>query len=157
MRRLYIRFKSLVNDFVYGFGRAALLLLVEVYNHTVPVRERRRIRVKGTVRMKSPEKMENQQLFLFHDNAPAYRSDFTDDNLTTLEHYPYSPDLAATDFCLFPSLKLTLTGRRVCNNTDIIKNALEELKRFSKIVFPKFFQHFYSRWQNSIVVPGGLF
>ena len=44
VRRLYIRFKSLVNDFVYSFGRAALLLLVEVQNHTVPVRERRRIR-----------------------------------------------------------------------------------------------------------------
>jgi len=30
---------------VYSFGRAALLLLVEVLNHTVPVRERGRIRV----------------------------------------------------------------------------------------------------------------
>ena len=46
LRRIYISFKSLGNDFVYSFGRAALLLLVEVYNHTVPVRERRRIRVK---------------------------------------------------------------------------------------------------------------
>ena len=45
VRRLYISFKSLVNDSVYSFGRAALLLLVEVSNHTVPVRERRRIRV----------------------------------------------------------------------------------------------------------------
>ena len=45
MRRLYIRFKSLVNDFVYSFRRADLLLLVEVSNHTVPVRESRRIRV----------------------------------------------------------------------------------------------------------------
>ena len=45
VKRLYIRFKSLVNDSVYSFGRAALLLLVEVWNHTVPVRERRRIRV----------------------------------------------------------------------------------------------------------------
>ena len=45
VKRLYISFKSLVNDFVYSFGRAALLLLVEVY-HTVPVRERGRIRVK---------------------------------------------------------------------------------------------------------------
>ena len=44
LKRLYISFKSLVNDFVYSFGRVALLLLVEVYNHTVPVRERRRIR-----------------------------------------------------------------------------------------------------------------
>jgi len=33
---------------VYSFGRAALLLLVEVQNHTVPVRERRRIRVNVT-------------------------------------------------------------------------------------------------------------
>ena len=45
VKRLYISFKSLVNDFVYSFGRAALLLLVEVWNHTVPVRERHRIRV----------------------------------------------------------------------------------------------------------------
>ena len=45
VRRLYISFKSLVNDFVYSFGRAALLLLVEVQNHTIPVRERRTIRV----------------------------------------------------------------------------------------------------------------
>ena len=46
VRRLYISFKSLVNDFVYSFGRAALLLLVEVQNHTVPVWEHHRIRVK---------------------------------------------------------------------------------------------------------------
>ena len=46
VKRLYISFKSPVNDFVYSFGRAAVLLLVEVKNHTVPVRERRRIRVK---------------------------------------------------------------------------------------------------------------
>ena len=44
VKRLYISFKSLLNDFVYSFGRAALLLLVEVYNRTVPVRERGRIR-----------------------------------------------------------------------------------------------------------------
>ena len=44
VKGLYICFKSLVNDFVYSFGRAALLLLVEVQNHTVPVRERCRIR-----------------------------------------------------------------------------------------------------------------
>ena len=48
VKLLYICFKSLVNDFVYSFGRAALLLLVEVENHTVPVRERRRIRVNIT-------------------------------------------------------------------------------------------------------------
>ena len=48
VRRLYISFKSPVNDFVYSFGRAALLLLVEVQNHTVAVRERGRIRVNAS-------------------------------------------------------------------------------------------------------------
>ena len=52
VKRLYISFKSLVNDFVYSFGRAALLLLVEVKNHTVPVRQRGRIRVKQKVSLK---------------------------------------------------------------------------------------------------------
>ena len=50
VKRLYISFKSLVNDFVYSFGRAALLLLVEVENRTVPVRERGRIRVNKYTR-----------------------------------------------------------------------------------------------------------
>jgi len=29
-----------------------------------------------------------------------------------LEHPPYSPDLAPSDFCLFPKLKLFLAGQR---------------------------------------------
>jgi hypothetical protein len=32
LERLHIRFKSLVCDFMYSFGRAALLLLVQVLN-----------------------------------------------------------------------------------------------------------------------------
>ena len=61
VKRLYISFKSLVNDFVYSFGRAALLLLVEVQNHIVPVRERGRIRV-------NPMKL---QLLLLYRNVPS--------------------------------------------------------------------------------------
>ena len=57
MRRLYISFKSLVNDFVYSFGRATLLLLVEVQNHTVPIRERRRIRVMGSANVYQTRKL----------------------------------------------------------------------------------------------------
>ena len=63
VRRLYISFKSLVNDFVYSFCRAALLLLVEVQNHTVPVRERRRIRVIISY---------IEVVFLFNDTTDSY-------------------------------------------------------------------------------------
>jgi histone-lysine N-methyltransferase SETMAR len=35
-----------------------------------------------------------------------------------LEHPPYSPDLAPSDFCLFPKLKLFLTGQRFSSNQE---------------------------------------
>jgi len=68
------------------------------------------------------------------------------ENVTSLEHHPFSPDPAAADFCLFPPLKLALKVWRIRNSTDIKKNAKEELKRFSKNIFQKRFQHFYCRW-----------
>jgi transposase len=55
----------------------------------------------------------------------------TKNNVTTLEHPPYSPDLAPADFYLFPQLISALKGVRFCDATDIIKNATEELKRLS--------------------------
>jgi hypothetical protein len=47
------------------------------------------------------------------------------------QHPPYSPDLTAANFYLFPKIKSALKGRRFCDATDIIKNATEELKRLS--------------------------
>jgi transposase len=49
----------------------------------------------------APKKMENLH------NAPTHRSvlikDFmAKDNVTTLDHPPYSPDLTPADFYLFP-------------------------------------------------------
>jgi hypothetical protein len=42
----------------------------------------------------------------------------------TLEHLPYSPDLASADFYLFPLLKSASKGRRFCDTTVIFKNAM---------------------------------
>jgi len=55
--------------------------------------------------------------------------------VTTLEHPPYSPDLATGDFYLLPPLKSSLKGRRFYGVTEIIKNATEELKRFHIVAF----------------------
>jgi len=35
-----------------------------------------------------------------------------------LEHPPYSPYLAPSDFCLFPKLKLFLAGQRSSSNQE---------------------------------------
>jgi hypothetical protein len=37
-----------------------------------------------------------------------------------LEHLPYSLDLAPSDFCLFPKLKLFLAGQRLSLNQEAI-------------------------------------
>ena len=94
-------------------------------------------RIRDAVRRKRPEKLRINSWFLLHYNAPAYQpllaKDFlAQNNVTTLENPPYSSDLAAGDFYLFPPLKSTLKGRGFCDASDIFKNATEELKSMSQ-------------------------
>jgi hypothetical protein len=60
-------------------------------------------------------------------------------NVTTLQHPPYSPNLPPADFYLFLRLKSKLKRRHFCDGTDIIKNATKELKRLSQNGLPKTF------------------
>jgi hypothetical protein len=88
-------------------------------------------------RSKFLPKWRTNSFFLLHNNAPAHQSGLVDDflaknNVATLENHPYTPYLAAADCFLFPPLKLALKGRCMCNDTEVIKNAKEELKRRSK-------------------------
>jgi hypothetical protein len=72
------------------------------------------------------------------------------DNVTTLQHPPYYPELAAGNFYLFPPMKSSLNWRRFCDTTDITKNATKELKRLSSNGFLECFQHIFSRWQKCV-------
>jgi transposase len=116
-------------------------------------------RLRDAVRRKSPEKRRTNGWVLLHDNAPAHRSVLVKaflakNNVTTLEHTQNSPELTPADFYLFPAFKSAMKGRRFCDVSDIIKNAVEELKRLSQNGFQKCTQHFYSRWQECIFAKG---
>jgi len=116
-------------------------------------------RLRDAVRRKRPEKLKSCSWFLLHDNVPAHRlvlvKDFlAKDNVTTLEHPPYSSDLDPAEFYMFTRLESTLKGRRFYDATEIIKNVTEKLKRFSQNDFQEFFQHLYSRWQKWVVARG---
>jgi hypothetical protein len=50
----------------------------------------------------------------------------TDNNMTVMPHPPYSPDLAPSDFFLFPKLKMMLKGRRF--------QTVEEIQRELKAI-----------------------
>jgi hypothetical protein len=95
-----------------------------------------RRRLRNAVTRKLPEKWRTNSLGSPH-NAPTHRSGLVKDflaenNVITLEHLPYTSDLAAADFYLSPQLKSALNGRRLCDDTDKIKNATEELKSLSQ-------------------------
>jgi len=63
-----------------------------------------------------------------HDNAPAHRALATQKKLAylafqCLEHPSYSPDLAPSDYHLFPGLKKQLEGRLFSSDAEVIAAA----------------------------------
>jgi hypothetical protein len=61
--------------------------------------------------------LQKKKIIFHQDNAPAQKSvlamgKIRDLHYELLEHPPYSLDLAPSDFCLFPKLKLFLAGQR---------------------------------------------
>ena len=86
-------------------------------------------RLRDSVCWKCPVKWITDSWFLFRDSAPAHRSilvkDFLENNVTTLEYPPYSPDLATADFYIFPQLISALKGRSCSESTDSNKSVAE--------------------------------
>ena len=67
-------------------------------------------------------------VLFFHDNAPATRTPATQKKLAYLEfhcpdHPPYSPDLAPSDYHLFPGLKKQLKDRHFSSDAEVIAAA----------------------------------
>ena len=50
-----------------------------------------------------------------------------------------------------------LKGKRFCDDTDIIRNATEELKRLSQNGFQECFQYVYCRRQKVLICTRGVF
>lgn len=66
----------------------------------------------------------NRRIIFHQDNAPAHRASITQEFLKNsplemMEHPPYSPDLAPSDYHLFPSLKKHLKGKTFDNRASI--------------------------------------
>ena len=81
-------------------------------------------RLRENVRCKRPQKWQNQNVIIHHDNAPAHRSFkvsqfLAKNNMTLIPHPPYSRDLAPCDFFLFSKLKLRMKGQRFVTIEEI--------------------------------------
>jgi len=86
------------------------------------------VQVKDILKEKRRGKFTKWVLFL-HDNAPAHRALATQKKLAYLgfqflDHPPYSPDLASSDYHLFHGLKKKqLKGRHFSSDTEVIAAA----------------------------------
>ena len=85
------------------------------------------VQLKDILKEKGLWKFTKGVLFL-HGSAPAHRALATQKKLTYLsfqyfDHPPYSPDLAPSDYHLFPGLKKQLTGRHFSSDAEVIPAA----------------------------------
>ena len=85
------------------------------------------MQLKDTLKEKRLGKVTKGVLFL-HDSTPAYRTIATQKKLAymgfqCLGHPPYSPDVAPSDYHLFPGLKKQLKGHHFSSDAEVIAAA----------------------------------
>jgi histone-lysine N-methyltransferase SETMAR len=78
----------------------------------------------------------------------------TPKNVTTLYHFPYSPDLSPPDYFLFPELKMKLKGLHFTNAAEIQEAGTNELKKVQKEEFSAAFQKLYDHVKACIYANG---
>ena len=78
---------------------------------------------------------------------------FPTKQITVLEHPAYSPDLASSDFFLFPKIKEILKGRHF-DDTDDIRSNTAALKAIPQNQFQNCFEGWTRRWHRCIASQG---
>jgi hypothetical protein len=99
----------------------------------------------------------SRDFFLLPDNAPVHkaasvRQFLTPQNITTLYHSPYSPNLSPPDHFLFHKLKMKLKGLHFEDVAEIQEAVTDELKKLQKEVFSAAFQKLYDRAKACIYI-----
>jgi hypothetical protein len=74
-----------------------------------------------------------------------------------LEHPPCSPDLAPSDFFLFPKIKEILKGRHFDDTDDIRSNTTAALKAIPQNQFQNGFKGSARLWHRCIASQGEYF
>ena len=116
-------------------------------------------RLIARIRRSMRDLWENNRWILHHDNAPAHnalsiRQFLAEKQITTLEHPPYSPDLAPCDFWLFPKVKSVLKGSHFEGVEDIQEHVTNTLRAIKKEEFKGCFEAWKGRIQKCIDFEG---
>lgn len=98
-------------------------------------------------------------VLLLQDNAPSHRSVVATTAATKcgfeiLPHPAYSPDLAPSDFFLFPNLKNELKGKRFDDENDVKQAAETFLNAQQQSFYSEGLFKVKARWQKCITLAG---
>jgi len=98
---------------------------------------------------------------LHHNNASAHtalsvREFLATKQITVLEHPAYSPDLASSEFFLFPKIKEILKGGHFDDTDDIRSNTTAALKAIPRNQFQNCFEGWTRRWYRCIASQRGV-
>ena len=113
---------------------------------------------KCRVALKEKRRGKLRRDVLFHqDNAPAHtssqaRTSIRNVGFELLHHSPYSPDLAPSDFYLFPKLKKFTKGRKFAADEDVIYTASGWLEDQDQEFFYNGMQALEKLWTKCIYV-----
>lgn len=119
-------------------------------------------KLKECIWKKRPELWSGRKFLLHHDNASPHTSAPTTKKLkewsiTTLEHPPYSPDLAPCDFALFPKLKSQIRGVNFASLDDLKAACQKTLLSLPQSFFEDSMHDMILRWQKCAHVNGEYF
>ena len=116
------------------------------------------IRLRDAIKQKRRGKV-SQGVIILQDNAPSHTAHVAKATMERcgfelLPHAPYSPDLAPSDYFLFPLLKEQLRGKHFGSDDEVV-NAVEQwINEQERSFFLNGLKKLESRWQKCIDVFG---
>ena len=116
-------------------------------------------KLKKTIQRKRKNKWESGVLLL-HDNASSHtcraaQSEIQTLGFTQVTHPPYSPDLAPSDYHLFPKMKEFLRQRTFTDDTSLEKSTLQWLQRQPREFYERGISALPRRWEKCVTLRGG--
>ncbi|XP_063533696.1 histone-lysine N-methyltransferase SETMAR-like [Cydia strobilella] len=98
-------------------------------------------------------------VLLLHDNAPVHtafvaKAAVRECGFTEVDHPPYSPDMAPSDYFLFPNLKRDLRGKKFFNDEELEAAVLGHFEDKTSRYFYKGIQMLIQRCQKCVDIKG---
>ena len=103
-----------------------------------------------------------KKIFLLHDNATPHKAKKTKKLIdtmgwTVLNHPPYSPDLAPSDYFLFSQLKNYLRGINYPNNEELEFAVVDWLKKQNSNFYKEGMEKLEEKWSRCVEKKGDYF